>query len=1623
MNGDSLPDYVVTGIGDTSPWSVYLNTGVGFSTSSVDFGMMGPIRRQYVGSFGTANPDETSQDLFDFNGDGLPDIVSNADYQAPNPFNPAVGVSRTRQTILDASGNVVQYVHIDDLLCSEDQVCPGLIPPGGGLIDTLEVFLNNGHGFEPAVFSPLPKLSESEPPYWGGYLRYADDQGDVLQDFLDVTGDGLPDLVTTESGGATWRVSVNVGSGRLSDDALEIPAGGNASAARSPMVLAGASGPIRDMRSSGTLQRGEMQDWNGDGLPDQVVGGNGAWTMRPMESSAGPGATTRPWLLELARDGVGGVFEVEYVSSGIFPHTGGDAVPDLPFPLWVVGATRQTDGTCTPPVGIDVFDPGSNPCIEAGNERVRYFEYANGAYDAPTRQFRGFGEVTEIDVFGNRVVNAYYQDEHRRGRLLRSEVRTAGDEHIVRSTSNVWLTQPSALSDGRTQVYLAESVTETSDLLPEGSSGAVCLVNRNRPPDAWGRVSHACSLSCASDPGMSSAGDDACDGAPIGQVDTMTEWANPQSASHFVRERPRRVRTEYIAVDGSRQTLSDQSFYYDGVLGDRDSAAGFGTTTFGLVKRIESEVGSSHLGSGLKSITKTAYDDIGNAIEMEDPSGLVSTVSFDPQFALYPSNRITYIAGVPTYSSATVYDLRFGKIIANIDLNGRVTSYEYDVRGRLICETLPGDDPAHCHDSGWPFSRTIEYHYVDGVQGGVYPASLSFVETRRRHPDASGGFLVSRQYVDGLGRAHFNMSERIVESDTIPSTIIAGHVRFDAAGRVEHQYPPYVLVGGAVSAFPPGVPTTTTYLLNGTALVNPLGRVGVVDPPDATRQTFVYAGRTTTTRNARNDTAIEVVDDFGRVIRRESGVGSTNPAVSSFTHDGMGRVLTETFGDDASTEIENFYDLLGRRITTVDPDSGTWKFGFDPIGSLVFRDTPAANQSIYMCHDAMHRIEKRCVRSIADAYDSTVCSSGCQNTEIESQYTYDETANGSFGIGRLSSVVDESGSASFRYDARGRVVYESKTILDRTATFEYGFTSAGQLDWIEYPDGEIVSYHYRGDGSIASVDSVDATYASSLQFDLHGRASRLERGNGVVDEIDYFDELDGSRLQSVSVSSLGVPTPHLSLAYQYDNLGKLAQVIDARNASGALSNDAIYAYDSAGRLESQTGTAGALYDFSYVYDSLGNLTQNGSTSIAYDSARPHQIQSIDGIAVAYDANGNRKTRGAHPTTGAAESYVYDALNRMIAVHDAGVVSHATFFMYDFQGRLVADVTWENFSETPNAFYYSSLARAEAGDLIKGIFAGDLLIAERPVWAPEFSTGVTGVPEPVIVSLIVSGFLGLLMLVGFAGGPLNLGRKRLVSGAIGTALLYFVGLGAPFVVLATPAGAQQQGSGPDRITHLHFDHLGSTQAITDSTGQLTHQVRYDPYGRVRGRFDGSGGSVAAGVGTRQEFAGYTTDVGSGLQVAGLRVFDPLTGQFLQGDPAEEFASPYSYGPGDPINGTDPTGASWEAIVFLVGLALVVANSIYVGVTTGSAVQAFTAFSAGVMQLFFAAAIVSPAVSYVVHGNQQSSGRLRRTDCVDRIRVIWDGGCGGVGERDRSDFLRREHGVGGFRRGAFGLAKLE
>jgi hypothetical protein len=581
MNGDGRADLVIASAA-AAEWEVYLNNGESFvdSDSAVAGGAVdlhygtGDVLRAISRETKSGGVRRTSRDLFDFNGDGLPDLVKS---------------------------DGTQYL----------------------------IHLNNGQSFDPGIsIASTYAIREVH-----------NESGQTLVDFIDVNGDGLPDRVRVD-GGNHWQVSINRGT------------------SLSPEQDWGVLEAIRRGNSKGNTKI-DMIDWNHDGLLDRVEADDGGWDVLLGQPTTGP--AIRPYLMTAARNGIGGVFHITYQPSTRFQNT------LLPFVSWVVTATRKTDGLCT---------GTSSACLNSGNEIQRTYTYAEGEFDGPTREFRGFGLVTENfpghpgGLVGRRETH-FNQEEHSRGQvdLQETKVNAFGDGFIVVSRETfAWQTKTTDLP--RTQVWLAEKKSEVFDV-ETGSGSSQCRVDRNVEPDIYGRVSTRCSLPC----GTGTPG--SCSAAVDGKVTTESIWADPSSSSigdPLVRERPSSVTVSYVKSGGTSKTVSEQTFTYAWPAGNVLTATTVGDAT-----------------TGGNATVATTYGNHGNMASVTDArNGQSTTVYSGTPFELFPSTE-TNAAG---HSVHTQWDLRYGQmqvIGPNGSSNGDVSSATYDKAGRVTCEAKPGN--------------------------------------------------------------------------------------------------------------------------------------------------------------------------------------------------------------------------------------------------------------------------------------------------------------------------------------------------------------------------------------------------------------------------------------------------------------------------------------------------------------------------------------------------------------------------------------------------------------------------------------------------------------------------------------------------------------------------------------------------------------------------------------------------------------------------------------------------------------------------------------------------------------------------------------------------------------------
>jgi RHS repeat-associated protein len=105
-----------------------------------------------------------------------------------------------------------------------------------------------------------------------------------------------------------------------------------------------------------------------------------------------------------------------------------------------------------------------------------------------------------------------------------------------------------------------------------------------------------------------------------------------------------------------------------------------------------------------------------------------------------------------------------------------------------------------------------------------------------------------------------------------------------------------------------------------------------------------------------------------------------------------------------------------------------------------------------------------------------------------------------------------------------------------------------------------------------------------------------------------------------------------------------------------------------------------------------------------------------------------------------------------------------------------------------------------------------------------------------------------------------------------------------------------------------DHLNSVLALTDSSGQIVEQYRYDAWGRTT-VFDGNGNPLAlSAVGNRYLWQGREYSWKTGLYNFRARWADPVTGRWLSNDPIgiSGGLNQYVFCANNPVNFIDPFG---------------------------------------------------------------------------------------------------------------------
>ncbi len=471
-----------------------------------------------------------------------------------------------------------------------------------------------------------------------------------------------------------------------------------------------------------------------------------------------------------------------------------------------------------------------------------------------------------------------------------------------------------------------------------------------------------------------------------------------------------------------------------------------------------------------------------------------------------------------------------------------------------------------------------------------------------------------------------------------------------------------------------GDTTTYTYDGNGNLISRTDGN------GHTTTYTYNALDERTAVTDALNDVTTYTYDNNGNVTSVIDPLGHA----TTYTYDAENRVLTETDPSGGGTTTYT-YDPAGNLLTLTDPVGNTTTYTYNAENQVATETSPTGGVTTYTYDLNGNVIQKvdpdgHTIQYTYDAdnretTETWVNSSGGAPLDVITM-TYDR-------VGNLTGIQDAHSDYAYTYDPTNKLqtASNSGTPGSPTVTLTYGYDWAGNL-WTRSDSlGGEVNYTYDGAnrliGEVQSGTGVDAA-SIGFGYDANNNITSITRYSG----IESFSGGSGGSGGTEVANTL----------YGYDNAERLTSVTH-QTASGTTIASYVYTLDAASRVTSEvhtwndgsntdtlaftytdnnqvtgvTHTDTSLPNESFSYDSNGNRTMSG-----YSTGTGNELSSDGTYNYTYDANGNLITK-TDIASGVETIYSWDYRNRLIEVDQVsgGVRTVLATYVYDALNRRIA----------------------------------------------------------------------------------------------------------------------------------------------------------------------------------------------------------------------------------------------------------------------------------------------------------------------------------------------------------------
>lgn len=619
-----------------------------------------------------------------------------------------------------------------------------------------------------------------------------------------------------------------------------------------------------------------------------------------------------------------------------------------------------------------------------------------------------------------------------------------------------------------------------------------------------------------------------------------------------------------------------------------------------------SSIGMSYTAFGLpKTVTTLGKHADGTMMTARTVSTTYSNDGYFP----------TDVTNAKGHKTSSVIDYAHGQPLSVTDPNGVVTTYDYDVFGRLSSTQTDGSPVVY---KGYKWCNTNE-------NVGVWCPDYDHPVYRVTQVQA-GGPTVHR-YFDRLNREVMSLTRNFQDTNWLRE-----RRRFDERGLLEWETKPRDMED-----------PTSSWVFTYYDEYDELGRLLRKRTPQANGShlitTYSYSGLVT-----------DIIAGSLSMERKYNGLKQlvwTKDAMGGYTryaYDGAGNPIS--LQDTKGHTIYAWHNALGHKTKVSDPNMGVKTFGYNTYGE-VESETDANGDRLTMKYDLLGRLYERKV-----------------NNSLQASFSYDSRPNGK---GLLASESATGISKLYSYNGDSRLTVVKATIDGESyfTTTEYD-NSYGRVKALTYPSGIKVAYDYTSSGYPMALRNAQTNYVYQLKSDedAYGNITEATLADGTLSHRAGFDPATGQMTEiEVGLEQGGQPSLH-HLTYSYNGYSNLLKQVVTVSSGGSSSET--YDYDDLHRLKLSVRNllSGGNPSVSYNYDSTGNLISKSdyATTINYGgtgksnsaNAGPSAVLSIlkGGVLIDdydYDNNGNM-------LSGDGKNIQYNAFNKPVSISKNGITS-------------------------------------------------------------------------------------------------------------------------------------------------------------------------------------------------------------------------------------------------------------------------------------------------------------------------------------------------------------------------------